>query len=102
MSRDLHAEDRARRLARGTGIVRRENSAGLAALARRHLRLDHHGHSERRCGGLRLGDIPGQAPARNRDSRRLQQWLRRVLLEVHDAWFPYGAAGFAYFPYFSQ
>ena len=85
--RDLHAEDRLCRVMRGPGTVRRQDAADLAAFARRDLGLDHHRRPELRRCVFRLACAPGQAPARDGNPRRVQQRLRRVLLEIHDTWF---------------
>ena len=83
MPRDLHAEDRVRRLRRLLGRVRGPDPAGLAPLARGHLGLDHHRSPELLRPRLRLPGAPSQAAARNRDARRRQQGLGGMFFEVH-------------------
>ncbi len=80
---DVHAEDRLRRGAGFGGAVGFANAAGLAALAGRHLRLDH-ARPDLAERGFSLVRRMAQLAARHRD-RRWDQHLRLgdVLLEIH-------------------
>ena len=82
MLADAHAEDGG---CGGPRLVRRGrqlDAAGLAALAGRHLRLDHARPELARRGGRLIG-AGGQPALRRVDAGRPQHRLGSVLLEVH-------------------
>jgi hypothetical protein len=87
MAADLHAQDRARRVGSSRGRIREPDAPRLAALARRHLRLD----DCRTQGCNRLDGFLSRCAhprLRNWYARRLQQGgLRRIFLEIHAALF---------------
>ena len=65
------------------GILRELDAAGLAAPARQHLRLDHHGAAELLGGRTGLGRGQGDAAGRDGDAVAGEQLLALVLIEIH-------------------
>jgi hypothetical protein len=81
---DAHAEDGVGCGPRRLGVVCEPDAAGLAALAGRHLCLDHAG-PQLLCGLRRLAGVVREHAPRRVDAGRAQERLGRMLLEVHFA-----------------